>query len=115
MTAIAPIIAYVAIPRTPEFAAELNDAIYTLVPATMARVSDPELGAPIMMSTAHLVEHSERLLAALANGEPDNADLERAYLAYLLYRASTEHWRDAPKSTRWPALEGEAASEEPAP
>lgn len=108
MTAIAPIVAYVAIPRTPEFAAELNDAIYTLIPATMARACDPktpEIRDPALLTTSHLHAHATRLQHALETGEPDNLQTEAAYEGFLLMREAATFWRHA--KVRWSST-GEA-------
>jgi hypothetical protein len=97
------------IPRTAEFEAELNDALFTLIPATMARACDPktpEIRDPALLCTSHLHAHATRLLQALETGEHDNLQTAAALEGFWLMREAAMFWRD--QHVRWPALTGEA-------
>jgi hypothetical protein len=105
---IAPIQHLTQIPRTPEFEAELNHALYKLIPATMERACDPatpEIRDPALLTTSHLHAHAKRLLQALETGEPDNLQTEAAYEGFLLMREAATFWRDA--KSRWPTGEAD--------
>lgn len=107
MIEIAEITGYAAIPRTTEFAAQLEADEFTLIPAAMARIGIPELRTPILLSTEVLAGNIARLREALRVGEPDNADLERHLISYVAYRDAVIFWRDAHPSVRDPSLAGE--------
>lgn len=102
MIEAAPIVAYVATPRTPEFIAQLHADEFELLPAAMARVAVPELREPLLMSCNALANTITRLKQAITTGEPDNATTQTAYLDYLLFRDAVTYWRDANAGNRWP-------------
>lgn len=100
---IAEIQTLVTIQRTPEFAEELDHSLRVLIPQAMARIGDPALRDPLLLSCSHLDGHIRRLQHALESGEPDSVETERHVLGYILMKSAVEHWRDAPAGVRFPA------------
>lgn len=102
---IAPTIQLTLIPRSSDFAAELHEAEFTLIPTCMGRLNERDaesLREPILMATSHLQAHVTRLNLALETGEPDSFELEQHFHGYLLMKSAVEHWRDASPGNRWP-------------
>lgn len=106
---IAPVQQLVLIPRNENFAQELHEAEFVLIPQAMARIADAALRDPIMISTSALAGHVTRIKQALETGEADSVATESALLNFWLLREAVIHWRDAPAGVRFPAGEPDAA------
>lgn len=105
---IAPVVEFAPVPRSAEFAAELEYAESVLIPQAMHRISDACLRDPILMTSAHLADNIATLKAGLQAGLSDES-LQAPYLNYLLYLDAVNHWAVAPAGVRFPG-EADAVS-----